>query len=221
MDAESGSLLDARLNARERLLLAAREELAEHGDAAISLRAVARRAGLSHAAPAHFFTDRAGLLTAVATDGFRELTQRLDGAGETANPPQDALTSLGRAYVDFGLEHPALVDLMFRRSDLHHDDPDLRASQEESISRLIAAVAPMTAPAANDDERATPDTSTAPETEGHNWALISWALVHGLVILAREGALAGPAGRADDDSSIVAHDLLELYAAGLRQRGAF
>ena len=67
------------------LLREARHELAEHGAGGVSLRAVARRAGVSHAAPKHHFGDRAGLLTAVAVDGFERLTEALLRA-DTATP---------------------------------------------------------------------------------------------------------------------------------------
>ncbi|MBL7256364.1 TetR/AcrR family transcriptional regulator [Paractinoplanes lichenicola] len=161
------------MGVREDLLAAARAELEEHGHAGISLRAVARRAGVSHAAPKHHFDDRAALLTAIAADGFAELAAAMDRL------PEPTLAALGRAYIDFGLTHPALFDLMFRPSELHADDPELLAASNNSISRLRAAA---------DDQSLT---------------LISWALVHGLVILARDGALgriadiAEPAGVAE------------------------
>src|SRR5215204_1073569 len=67
----------ARPDVREALLAAARAELVEHGRAAISLRAVARRAGLSHASPKYHFGDRSGLLTVIATEGFHALARDL------------------------------------------------------------------------------------------------------------------------------------------------
>lgn len=110
---------------RQALLSAALEELAEHGGAGISLRAVARRAGVSHAAPKHHFGDRAGLLTAIAVDGFRRLAAAPAG-----------LHALGRAYFTFGTQNPALFDLMFRGSELHGDDDDLLAAQAETMADL-------------------------------------------------------------------------------------
>src|ERR1700758_4951023 len=82
--------------ARAALLAAARAELAEHGHAGISLRAIARRAGVSHAAPKYYFSDRAALLTAVAAQGFAELADSLRQV-----PP--ALSALGHAYIAFAL----------------------------------------------------------------------------------------------------------------------
>jgi len=115
---------------RQALLSAAVEELTDHGGAGISLRAVARRAGVSHAAPKHHFGDRAGLLTAVATEGFRRLAATQDAA-ETGGLP-----ALGRAYLDFGRREPAVYDLMFRAGELRADDAELRSAQQAALAAL-------------------------------------------------------------------------------------
>jgi AcrR family transcriptional regulator len=161
-------------DARDSLLTAARAELVEHGHAGISLRAVARRAGLSHAAPKHHFDDRAGLLTAVATEGFQALTAELRQVTETT--PAGRLAALGRAYIDFGLANPALFDLMFRPVELHPDDPALHQAQQDAIGLLGAAAVDLTPLAAGD-------------LDPRSLTLLSWALVHGLVVLTRDGAL--------------------------------
>lgn len=186
------------LSTREALLRAARDELTEKGHASVSLRAVARRAGVSHAAPAHFFGDRAGMLTAVATEGYRLLAQALaDSMEGSAGDGETALASLGRAYVDFGLAQPALFDLMFRRSELTPDDADLVAAQAESLGLLRQAVADVVSEGA----------------EG--WSLLSWGVVHGLVSLIREGVLAPIAGREPDEVADLARDLVDQFAAGV------
>lgn len=186
-------------SARDALLSAAREELAEKGHASVSLRAVARRAGVSHAAPAHFFGDRAGMLTAVATDGFRQLAQVLSVAAQKRGRRGDAsrLAAIGRAYVDFGLAQPALFDLMFRRSELATGDAELVAAQGESLGLLRQAVADVV-----------PD-----DSEG--WSLVSWAVVHGLVTLVREEVLGPIAGRPPGKVDDLARELVDLYAAGV------
>ncbi|WP_111767057.1 TetR/AcrR family transcriptional regulator [Nakamurella deserti] len=186
---------------RRALVAAAHAELAEHGRSAISLRAVARRAGVSHAAPKHHFGDRAGLLTAVATDGFDALADTLRRILPAEGPPTAAtLAELGRAYIDFGLAHPALFDLMFRPSELRGDDPDLIRAERAAIGVLSDTVAGL-AP----DARAPGTSPDAPSAA----ALSSWALVHGLVVLTRDGALPGIAGVADPAAAArLAHDLL-------------
>ncbi|MEV8271894.1 TetR/AcrR family transcriptional regulator [Microbacterium sp. NPDC077184] len=179
---------------RRTLLSAALDELADHGHAGVGLRAVARRAGVSHAAPAHFFGDRAGLLTAVAVEGFTDLTAAL--VAVDAKDPAEKVAALGRTYVAFGSRYPALMELMFRSTELHPDDPDLRASRQSAIGILATAVAQT---GAEDVREVT---------------LISWALVHGLVVLSREGVIAPLIGPNADDLT-VASSLVDRYVTGL------
>lgn len=182
---------------REALLAAARSELAEHGRSAISLRAVARRAGVSHAAPKHHFGDRAGLLTAIAIEGFQALTQTLQQVSQP--DPQHQLAALGDAYVDFGLANPALFELMFRPSELQTGNANLVRAQGEAIGTLNAAVGQSSA--ADDAPSATPPL-----------ALISWALAHGLAVLASDGALRTAAGAENRGAAELAHALTHLFA---------
>src|SRR4051812_26394436 len=89
------------------LIQAAQALLAERGADDFSLREVARRAGVSPAAPAHHFGDAQGLLTAVATLAFEELTQVLRaGHARGGDDPQLALREQGVEYVQFALRHP-------------------------------------------------------------------------------------------------------------------
>lgn len=180
---------------RERLLEATLAELAEHGHAGISLRAVARRAGLSHAAPKHHFEDRAGLLTATATQGFRDLTAAQEAVEES--DPARRLAALGRAYVDFGLAHPALFDLMFRPIELHTEDPGLQQAQAASIQGLAEAAAGLHAPG-----------DLAPAT----LTVMAWALVHGLVVLVRDGALRDPTDAASPEPGALAHEVVTAFS---------
>jgi AcrR family transcriptional regulator len=183
-------------NARAALLAAAVDELAEHGHAGISLRAVARRAGLSHAAPKHHFDDRAGLLTAVATQGFLDLAVALGTVHE--DEPEARLTALGAAYIDFGLAHPALFDLMFRPVELDPDDAALVQAQHAAIGVLAAAAERMGTP------------GTVPPA---TLTVMAWALVHGLVVLARDGSLRDPrSGRDPAATSALAHDVAATFS---------
>lgn len=161
---------------RPALLRAARAELAEGGRAAVSLRAVARRAGVSHAAPAYAFGDRAGLLTAVATQGYRELAATMDEPAASGEPAD--LAELGRRYVAFAQREPALYELMFRPAELADDDADLASARAASLRALT--------------RRTRPDGADGPPGEV---TLISWALAHGVASLAAQGAL--PASATD------------------------
>jgi AcrR family transcriptional regulator len=187
---------------RTRLLAAARAELVEHGRAAISLRAVARRAGLSHASPKYHFADRAGLLTAIATEGFQALAQELDMV--TESDPGRQLAALGRAYIDFGLTNPALFELMFSSVELHADAPDLVMAQQRAIEALSAAVSRLAA-------RRSSSTEVVPDT-----ALIAWSFVHGLVTLARSGALDTAASQRAGETVELAHSLIDAFVGYLR-----
>ena len=185
-----------RPQVREALLAAARAELVEHGRAAISLRAVARRAGLSHASPKYHFGDRSGLLTAIATEGFQGLARQLSDVRES--DAQQQLAALGRAYIDFGLSHPALFELMFAPSELRATDPELIAAQQQAIGTLSTAVSRLAG------------IDTAP-SDTPKLALISWALVHGLVVLARDGALQSAATPQAINAAELAHTLADLF----------
>lgn len=181
---------------RAALLAAARAELADHGHAGISLRAVARRAGVSHAAPKYYFADRAALLTAVAAQGFG----RLVGCLRLAPP---TLAALGNAYITFALENPALFDLMFRPSELHPADPELRQAQHDAISLLDAAVT------ATDPRPADPRTAPADLT------VISWALAHGLAVLARDGALENASQGEQRSAAEIASHVIDAFTQRL------
>ncbi|MFJ3404537.1 TetR/AcrR family transcriptional regulator [Promicromonospora sp. NPDC090134] len=119
---------------RRTMTAAAATAVAEHGPAGLSLRELARLAGVSHAAPAHHFGDKAGVLTAVATEGFTLLAAALDEVG-------DDLLAAGVAYVRFAVDHPGHFAVMFDRSLLHGDDADLRAA-EQTASGALAGLAP-------------------------------------------------------------------------------
>lgn len=105
---------------REALVEATESLLAERGAEGFSLREVARRAGVSPAAPAYHFGDAAGLLTAVASSGFEALTRALEaGDASGGGDAMAALRGQGVAYVQFALRHPGRFRLMFRQGKLH------------------------------------------------------------------------------------------------------
>jgi AcrR family transcriptional regulator len=197
--AEDGLMSNPRKpppDVRAALLAAARAELAEHGHAGISLRAVARRAGVSHAAPKYYFSGRATLLTAVAAQGFAELAASLRQV-----PP--ALAALGHAYITYALANPALFDLMFRPSELHPADPDLRQAQQDAIGVLETAVAATESPRQG--------LGTAPG----ELTMISWALAHGLAVLTRDGALQTPSHGSEHGSADLACHLIDIFTQRL------
>jgi AcrR family transcriptional regulator len=150
---------------RRALLDAALAQVAEHGPAALSLREVARQAGVSHAAPAHHFGNKAGLLTAIATEGYRILASALAEAGD--------FREQGVAYVVFATEHPAHFAVMRAPDLLHNDTPELTAARDDAGRHLGDSVAARMHPADPVAFRAAP--------------IAAWALVHGLASLLLEG----------------------------------
>ncbi|MEV0400932.1 TetR-like C-terminal domain-containing protein [Actinoallomurus sp. NPDC050550] len=119
-------------------------------------------------------------MTAVAAAGFRGLGEAL--AAADAGPDASArFTALGRAYLRFGLDNPALFDLMFRPDQLHADDPNLQAAQQQSFAVLRQATAGISG------------RPQEPEA-AQELALLAWAAAHGLVALVRDGALQAMAG---------------------------
>ena len=121
------------------------QAIAEVGPAAVSLRDLARRAGVSHAAPAHHFGDKAGLLTAVAADGFRRLAATLREAYEATG----SFLEVGVAYVGFAVTHRAHFEVMFRPELYHTDDPELVRARDQARALLY----PPAAEAANSPRR--------------------------------------------------------------------
>jgi AcrR family transcriptional regulator len=146
------------------LLGAAVEAIAEVGPAAVSLRDLARRAGVSHAAPAYHFGDKAGLLTAVATDGFRRLAATLRETYQATG----SFLEVGVAYVRFAVTHRAHFEVMFRPELYHTDDPDLVRAREAARSLLYPPAADLANSRHGDEVQA---------------AVAAWSLVHGLATL--------------------------------------
>lgn len=166
-----GALRDALVQATESLL-------DEQGAEAFSLREVARRAGVSPAAPAHHFGDAAGLLTAVAEGGFAELTRALAAADGSSADAIAALRAQGVAYVRFAMAHPGRFRLMFRQGKLR-DEPGLHAQADAAFAVLVRGVC-----------RAFGVADPALLQPAHWQALTGlWSLVHGYAHLAIAGKL--------------------------------
>ena len=146
------------------LLDTATQAILEVGPAAVSLRDLARRAGVSHAAPAYHFGDKAGLLTAVAADGFERLAAALREAYQTTG----SFLEVGVAYVRFAVTHRAHFEVMFRPELYRPDDPELVQAREQARALLY----PPAAEAANN-----------PDGDDVRAGVAAWSLVHGLASL--------------------------------------
>jgi AcrR family transcriptional regulator len=148
----------------------------ERGMSALSMREVARRAGVSHQAPYHHFGDREGILAAIAIEGFAALREGMVKAIAGIGDPGDRLTAVGGSYVDFALRNPAHFQLMFR-SDVVDParHPTLKRRADAAFDLLVAVV------------------SEVVEARGRGQplplAVAAWALAHGLATLTLEGKL--------------------------------
>ena len=163
-------------NLRAALLAAVREVIRDKGIGSVSLREAARRAGVSHSAPAHHFGDKLGMLTAFAIEGFAEFRGRMEAAYEATTDPHDALNAIGLVYLEFAVSEPEWFDVMFR-SELHdRDHPELSEAAQAAFAVLMKAVE-----AACGDDIA--------ENEVMAVALGAWSKVHGIATLWRDGAL--------------------------------
>ncbi|WP_448953917.1 TetR/AcrR family transcriptional regulator [Labrys neptuniae] len=160
------------------LLAAAELVLAERGIEGFTLRECARRAGVSHAAPAHHFGDVAGLLTAVAVLGFETLTASMRQARAGIDDPADRLRAIGRGYVTFARHYPERFRLAFNRHCLNTDDPNLRAAGREAFGELEIAIRLLTGAG---DEPLSDDRLTV--------LLHTWSVVHGYAHLILAGQL--------------------------------
>jgi AcrR family transcriptional regulator len=150
---------------RSELIESAVAEVEAVGAAGVSMREIARRAGVSHAAPLHHFGDKAGLFTAIATEGFR---MQAEAIGATVDGPFGFLDG-GVTYVLWALEHPGHFEVMFRPGLFRTDDPGLVAAREAAFDVLLESASALAAEWEVDDVT--------------GLAMTGWSLSHGLATL--------------------------------------
>lgn len=118
------------------LRAATAEVIIERGLGSFSLREVARRAGVSHAAPGYHFGDMKGLLTSLATEGFETLQRELQAAAEEAEDCRQRLTAIGRAYVNVGVNYPAHMEVVFRHDLVDSENVEMQAAGQRAFAIL-------------------------------------------------------------------------------------
>jgi AcrR family transcriptional regulator len=157
---------------------AALEEIVDHGHSGLSIRAVARRVGVSHAAVFRHFADRDTLLAVLATEGFSRLSDSLGAVHAGDATPKEALHAGVVVYLGFARRHAALYRLMF---DGHVDKlqhPDLAVAAASAFSILVRAFERIEDP------------------QPHQTAVMAWATLHGLAILSLDGLMTADAAEA-------------------------
>jgi AcrR family transcriptional regulator len=163
---------------RRALLDAAADAVGEAGAENLSLRDVARRVGVSHAAPAHHFGDKAGVLTVLATEGFELFVAHLAEALAAAPPaPVDQIPVLGRAYAEFAERWPGHFAVMFNPPLTRQDDPAYTTASNIAFELLCQHIATCQ----QAGWRVDADTRTL--------AAAAWALAHGIAVLRNQGSL--------------------------------
>ncbi|MER6997750.1 TetR/AcrR family transcriptional regulator [Streptomyces sp. NPDC000410] len=172
-------------NLRRAIIDAALEAITESGPTGWSLRELARRAGVSHAAPAHHFGDKTGLLTAVAAEGFEVFADSLEQAA-------DDTLEVGVAYVRFAIGHRPYFEVMFRPELYRVDDPSVNTTRERA-AHVLATSAGRLSPSPGQDRLTT---------------IAAWSLAHGFASLWLSGALPETA---HGDPETLARSLIKLF----------
>jgi AcrR family transcriptional regulator len=159
---------------REQLLRAGEEALAEMPMEAVSLREIARRAGVSHAAPKHHFASLSDLLGEIAARGFDRFVAHLAGAANQSREqaPEQRLIAMGRAYIAFAESNPAVYGLMFGKGIHGGMTENTGAAARRAWTQLEEAVAAMMG-----------------AEHAKDGALLVWSFVHGLSMLMLEKRL--------------------------------
>lgn len=155
------------------LLNTSRELLDEGGPSALSMREVARRAGVTHQAPYHYFQNREAILAAVVAEGFAELARVLRQASDAATTPDapQALTAAAEAYIGFAIDHPGVFRVMFRPDMV---DPARYPQVQEAGEAARSELDRMVVLGHGEDVSA-------------DLASLLWAMVHGLACLLLDG----------------------------------
>lgn len=162
------------------LLATAAQVIEEEGVAALKMRDVTRRLGVSHGAPANHFKDKTDLLVALGVQGFECLTEQQRRARERKHAtPMAALNAIGIAYVEFARDNPAHFEVMFQRGLLNQ--PALAQAAAACFQQLLETIGAV------GSERAGAGTGKRRDL----MALGSWALVHGLAMLHVQRILPG------------------------------
>jgi len=174
-----GALRDALLKAAERVL-------ERDGLAGLTLRAVAREAGVSHAAPTHHFRDLTGLVSELAAIGFRQFNTTMAAACAPETPFPARGMARAKAYVASAEAHPGMYGMMFRTERLDMRRPSLCEAAKASFAGLAGAIG-----ATRQEQISEAALSLAQAAD----IARAWSLVHGFTMLLLDGRLSEILGR--------------------------
>lgn len=162
------------------LLEAAETVLERDGLQGLTLRAVAREAGVSHAAPTHHFDDLTGLVSELAALGFRRFNAAMAQAGSIEGAGMEKAMARAKGYVAYARANPGMYGLMFRTERLDMTRPSLREAAQASFAGLAGAIG------AKRQEQISSETLTLEQAADIARA---WSLVHGYTMLMLDGRL--------------------------------
>jgi AcrR family transcriptional regulator len=157
---------------RSALVEASLALISAEGIPALTLREVARRAGVSHAAPYRHFADKADLLAAIAADGFGRLTVAVESAARCRADPLDRIRAAAVAYAEFGLDRPAQFEVMFSPALAPESHAGAQAAAQACFDALLSLIV---------DAR---QAGLIVDYGARTAARIAWAHVHGVTELA-------------------------------------
>jgi AcrR family transcriptional regulator len=185
---------------RQALINSAIDLISEKDLSNLSLREVARRVGVSHTAPYRHFKDKEALLTAVAEEGFTELTQVMtEACDRTGSDPLKRLEAIGVAYVRYAIAHPIYYRVMCEaKKERSHRNIDSLEAGEKAFSVLLNAIE------LGQMEK------VIRSGNSKQLAWVAWSLVHGLAMLLIDDML--PISQAEDIDTIASfatHALVE------------
>jgi AcrR family transcriptional regulator len=186
---------------RRALLDATLVLVAQKGPEGFTLRAAAKLANVSDAAPYHHFADKEALLASVAEEGFRKLHEQLESAARDIASPPERARAMGVAYVSFAATKPSHFRVMVSRTLHHHvRHPELARAAADAFQLVRDTLLESVS------ER---ELSRVPAEQ---LIYASWALVHGLAFLAIDGHL-GPIGSNSAKLCAFVHNILTLHTS--------
>ncbi|RPF37681.1 TetR/AcrR family transcriptional regulator [Streptomyces sp. TLI_185] len=178
---------------RDRLVDVGVDLVAREGAQALTLREIARRAGVSHGAPRRYFPTHLELLSAIARRGFAELSERATAAtGDGTATPREQLTALAKVYLEFAVHSRGMYELMFRHDLLESGHLGLRDTSLPLFGRLVELVGRV-----------------RPDADARVVAGALWANLHGIAQLWVWGSLQLATGT--DDFVLLLRSALDAH----------
>ncbi len=185
---------------RSEILKASVDLMNEGGIGALSMREVARRAGVSHQAPYHYFSDREAILAELAGRGFDQLYDYMISALGQARDKAGRVQMMGEAYIRFALNHPEVFRLMFRCEMVDMSRyPEAKAKADRTFGALVEAMGGSGTAA----DKASPDLAPM---------IAAWSTAHGLATLLLEGKLGEQLGETRDQKEAAARRILGVFS---------